>query len=125
MPFNNLLQRGEHATPSFDDAYPENLAHYLDDIETLCTLNTVANEGECKCATLRYLRNIATERLWKAIPEFTDTAKTYQEYKDGVLHMYPNLSKEQQTYTMHNLDTISEPACIRIQSTSDLGTYYH
>ena len=124
MPFDNLPQRSERAAPSFDDAYPENLVRYLDDVETLCTLNMVINEAECKCATLRYLRNIAMERLWKAIPEFVDMAKTYQEYKDGVLRMYPN-SSEEQTYTMHDLDMIiGERTRIRIQSASDLGTYY-
>ena len=72
---------------------------------------------------LKYLK-VQTENLWKTAEAWSDATKTYNEFKNEVLKLYPGTMSDR-TYTVQDLDlAISHYARISIISSADLGKYH-
>ena len=123
MALANLPGRSERSAPSFDDSRPEELARYFADLEDLFRLHTVNADDERKQGALKYLK-VQTENLWKTTEAWADATKTYNEFKEEVLKLYPGAMSDR-TYTIQDLDlVIGHYVRIGIIGSADLGEYH-
>lgn len=97
MALANLPGRNERSAPSFDETQAEELDQYFDDLEALYTHFNVQDDEDKKQASVKYLK-IRTGNLWKTTLAWSDTTKTYDEYKVEVYGLYPKAIGDR-TYT--------------------------
>ena len=65
-----------------------------------------------------------TAELWEILPEFADTAKTYQDFVDAVYKLYPGSDSEQH-WAITDMDKpVGETLWVGILSLADLGKYH-
>ena len=65
-----------------------------------------------------------TAELWKILPEFADTVKTYQDFVDAVYKLYPGSDSEQR-WAIADMDKlVGETSRVGILSLADLGRYH-
>jgi hypothetical protein len=82
----------------------------------------VTSEADKKRHTLRYV-NFDIELIWRAIPEFADPTTTYDEFKAGILNLYPDASEDNR-YFLSDMDTlIGERRRLGINSVNDLADF--
>ena len=105
MAFINLLARHEHAVPSFDKDWPEEIKRYFSDLADILHTHTVIADNECNVAALKYVKHHQTDKLWQSLPTFANGASTFEAFKADILWLYPNSSTDW-TYTTHDLDLL-------------------
>ena len=62
---------GGHATPSFDQSKPRELARFFEELEYLFERADLNQEADKKKHVLRYVE-FNVEQIWKSFPEFSD-----------------------------------------------------
>lgn len=123
MALANLPGRNERSAPKFDETHPDELDPYLDDIQDLLDRYNIIDHAEQKLAAVKYLKT-RTSKLWKTTAAWSDAAKTYDEFKEEVIGLYPG-ARGDRTYTIQDLDLIlGHYARTGILSSVDLGEYY-
>ena len=89
----DMLARGEHSVPFFDDTQPEELSRYFADLQFLLNCFQVVDENKRKQATVKYLK-IQTESLWKTTTTWLDPAATFDAFKTEVFRLYPGATSD-------------------------------
>jgi hypothetical protein len=117
--------RGEVTAPTFNKLNPRELPKFFDELEYLFERADIRwNEYEeedfyLKRHTLRYV-DFETEELWRAIPEFADPVMGYDDFKAGILGLYPDTSEDDR-YSLSDIDTlIGERRRLGINSVDDM-----
>ena len=114
--------RGEDTAPIFNKLKHRELPRFFDELEYLFVRAAITSEADKKRHTLRYV-DFDIELLWRAIPEFSDPIKTYDEFKTGILNLYPDAS-EDYLYSFDDIDTlIGERRRLGINSENDLADF--
>jgi len=109
MPF-----RGERAAPIFDHDQPSMLQQYFAQLDRLFTRCTIASDREKKDFATSFLKAGIAE-CWEALPEFSDSAKTFPQFHNQVTDRY----------TIHDLaHLVSDHVQSGIRSLQDLGTFH-
>ena len=115
--------RGEDAAPIFNKLKSRELPRFFDELEYLFVRAAITSEADKKRHTLRYV-DFDIELLWRAIPEFTDPTKTYDEFKAGILYFYPDASEDNR-YSLSDIDIlIGERRRLGINSVNDLADFH-
>ena len=115
--------RGERAAPSFDPAKPRELVRFFEELEYLFNRAALEQESDKKKHVLRYV-DFEVEQIWKTFPEYTNAAKTYQEFKAAILIHYPDASGDY-VYSLRDMDLlIGERQRLGISNTVDLADYH-
>ena len=115
--------RGERAAPIFDKTRPRELIRYFNDLEFLFPRAYISSEAEKKEYAVYYV-DFETEQAWKSIPEYANTAKTYQDLKEAILFFYPDASGDY-LYSLRDVDDlIVERRRIGIATPSDLSEFH-
>ena len=124
MPLSDLPARREETAPSFLDDQPDELERYFEDLHTLFLCHNVADQQDRKEAACRYT-SIRTEQLWKTTSAWSDPAQSFDNFKTEVSKLYPG-ALGSRSHTLQELErTIARYARIGIQSSAELGEYYH
>ena len=115
--------RGECAAPTFDSAKIRELPRFFSELEYLFKRAHLTSESEKKKHILRYV-NFNTEQMWKIIPEFSDSSKKYDDFKDAILAHYPDAIGDS-IYSLRDMDLlIAEHQRIGITISADLADYH-
>ncbi|KAH9019177.1 hypothetical protein EDB85DRAFT_2153994 [Lactarius pseudohatsudake] len=123
MPFQDLPHRREDSAPVLDLSDPCEILRYFDDIEFLFLKHRVSDDQEKKRAAVRY-PSVAVEQLWKTARAFSDTARSYEDFKVEVIALYPEAIAAQE-HTLADLDElVAHRARTPIRSEIELGAYY-
>ena len=118
-----MPMRNERAAPTFDSSKPRELLRYFEDLEQLLKRAAIDDEEDKKKQVLRYV-DFGTEQIWKTFPEFSDSNKTYQQFKEAILVHYPDASGDF-VFSIRDMDLlIGERQRIGINSTKDLSDYH-
>jgi hypothetical protein len=121
-PLTNLPGRSKRSAPSFNEE-PALLEGYFEDLQLLFDRYGVANDNDKKQAAIKYLK-IQTKNLWKTTDSWTDNTKTYDQFKDEIITLYPGATGDQ-TYMIQDLDlVIGHYAQTGILSSVDLEEYH-
>ena len=105
MTFTNLPGRRERLAPSFDEKRPGSLGRFFSDLKTLCESKGVTSDSDLKKAAVRYIET-DTEDLWKSTTAWKNLTKTFQDFKDEVLKLYPGKASNQ-VYCIQDLDLVT------------------
>ena len=115
--------RGERSAPSFDRDKPRELVRFFEELEYLFIRADLQNEADKKRHVLRYVE-FELEQLWKPLPEYADTTKSYKAFKEAILFHYPDASGDY-FYSLRDMDQlIEERRCLGISSTTDLSDFH-
>jgi hypothetical protein len=119
----HMPARGERAAPSFDKTKPRELVRFFEELEYLFERAALNKETEKKKHVLRYVE-FEVEQIWKNFPEYTDQAKTYEDFKNAILVHYPDASGDY-VYSLRDMDLlIGERQRVGIANTLDLADYH-
>ena len=114
---------GDHGAPAFDPSKPQELRHFFEELKFHFRRSNVVNEATMKKHVLRFT-DCDTAELWEILPEFADTAKTYQDFVDAVYKLYPGSDSEQH-WAITDMDKlVGETSWVGILSLVDLGKYH-
>ncbi|KAK0434411.1 uncharacterized protein EV420DRAFT_1653997 [Desarmillaria tabescens] len=89
--------------PKFDSDEPENLRHFLGQMEDLFSDYSITDDDEKKKKLVRYT-DAHTKEEWQALDEYT--SGTFAEFKEAVLKNYPEAA-DAETGTWERLTQIS------------------
>ena len=85
--------RGDRGAPAFDPSKPRELRRFFEELNFHFGRSNVVDEATMKKHTLQFA-DCDTAELWEILPEFADTAKTYQDFVDAVYKLYPGSDSE-------------------------------
>ena len=123
MPYFDLPFRRERSAPVLDASDTSAIWRYFEDLEVLFARHRVSDDAEKKRAATRY-PSIEVERLWQCACAFSDPARTYEDFKEEVIRMYPEISRDRM-HTLADLEeAVGQAARKDIRSEEDLGAYY-
>ncbi|EIN11612.1 hypothetical protein PUNSTDRAFT_63034 [Punctularia strigosozonata HHB-11173 SS5] len=112
--------RHDRSAPVFKNT--NDLPGYLDELERLFSEHGITGEREMINASLRYLP-YNESRVWKLVGAFTDQTKTWAEFKEEVIKLYPGAAIEGQT-TRGDLEAlVTARAASVIATRAELGEY--
>ncbi|EIN07619.1 hypothetical protein PUNSTDRAFT_16640, partial [Punctularia strigosozonata HHB-11173 SS5] len=95
---------------------------YIDKLERLFVEHGVTSDRNKINASLRYLPHLEA-RVWKSTNAFTDATKSWAEFKEEVIKLYPSAAIEGQT-TRGDLEALVRArAASVITSRAELGEY--
>ena len=115
--------RRHHGAPAFDPSKPQELCHFFEELKFHFRRSNVIDEVTMKKHALRFT-DCDTAELWEILPEFANTAKTYQDFVDAVYKLYPGSDSEQQ-WAIADMDKlVGETSWVSILSLADLGRYH-
>ena len=118
-----MPSRGDRSAPKFDPKQPRELRRYFDDLDFAFGRAAVTTDEAKKQHTCRYV-DVDTSELWETLEEYTDAAKTYDEFKEAVYALYPG-SEEERKWSVADMDQlVGERSRIGILLLSDLGEYH-
>jgi hypothetical protein len=120
----NLPSRHERLAPCFDDSRPNEIEQYFSDLGNLFNTYAVGTDLARKQATIKYLKAVATENLWKLLPAYLDAARSFNNFKVEILALYPSSSRDH-AYSIQDLNILIGK-CVRVGifSTNDATDYY-
>jgi hypothetical protein len=125
-PAANAIQmpaRGDRGAPQFDSTKPRELHRYFNDLEFLFTRSGVTDEAETKKHATGFL-SVDDQDIWEALEEFSTATKSYAEFKDAVLKLYPGTDVDRK-YTLADLDAlVGEYARLGILSKGDYSEFH-
>jgi hypothetical protein len=115
--------RRDRNAPKFDKTQPRQLRPYFSELESLFADAQVASEKEKKELALRYL-DLDTADVWETLDEYDAVTKSYEEFKNAVLELYPG-SEKTRRWTEEDLDRLTEAYSRNgIESLGDLAEYH-
>jgi hypothetical protein len=123
MPYSDLPSRRERSAPVLDAADPSTIWQYFEDLEVLFARHRVSDDAEKKRAATRY-PSLEVERLWQSARAFSDPARTYADFKEEVIHMYPEIARDRMHMLADLEEAIRQAARKDIRSEAELGVYY-
>ena len=85
--------RGDRGAPAFDPSKPRELRRFFKELKFHFGRSNVVNEAMLKKHALQFA-DCDTAELSEILPEFADTAKTYQDFMDAVYKLYPGSDSE-------------------------------
>ena len=85
--------RGDHGAPAFDPSKPRELRRFFEELKFHFGRSNVVDKAMMTKHALRFA-DCDTAELWEILPEFADTAKTYQDFVDAVYKLYPGSDLE-------------------------------
>jgi hypothetical protein len=113
--------KGNHTAPTFDPASPHTLPRYLTQVDHLPVRSRIDNLKECKDYVISFIE-LDLQDLWEAFPEYSDATKTFDDFKEALLHSYTDKDNR---YDMRELDQlIGERQQLGIHNLQDLTTYH-
>ena len=119
----NMPSRNHRTAPAFNPYEPRTLFRYFEDLGTLFTQCGVADAAEQKRYACTYIP-VNEEDVWTAIPQYSNVASTFDEFKEAIFELYPSCSKDRR-YTIDDLDRLTgAQQRLGIQSLEELSTYY-
>jgi len=119
----SMPSRGERTAPQFDPKRPRELRRYFADLDVQFVRASVTNGADQKKFACRYV-DIDTCEMWESLVEFTDTAKSFNEFKKAVLALYPG-SEEERKWSVADMDKlVGERSRLGVISIADLGEYH-
>ncbi len=95
---------------------------YISDIEGLFTCHTINTDADKKKWFIYYPSLVLSE-FWESLPEYSDTTKTYENFKDAVVAQYPDTSTTHK-YERHDLERIIGKYAQEVDNLADLGAFY-
>jgi len=115
--------RNERTAPKFDTSRPRELPRFFEDLEDLMTRAQIALDTDKKKQAVRYT-DFETEQIWKAVPEFKDNNKTYNDFKKAIMQHYPDAAGDF-IYSIRDMDLlIGERQRIGMATAKDLSDYH-
>src|SRR6266404_8295750 len=123
MPFQDLPYRHEKRAPTFDDADPARIWQYFEDLELLFQKHSISDNAEKKKATVNYT-SVTVERLWKYVPTFSNPMRSYEDFKEEIVKMYPEAIAARQPSFVDLEQLISHCIHTPISSVLELGKFY-
>ncbi|KDR81131.1 hypothetical protein GALMADRAFT_207976 [Galerina marginata CBS 339.88] len=124
-PSNNFFMpaRGDRSAPTFDPIKPRELKHYFSDLEFLMELAGVLTEANKKKHATRYV-SMDIADVWETLAEYKTAEKTYENFKDAVLKLYPGADDDQR-YSLADLDIIiGSHQRLGLSTLTELADYY-
>ncbi|KAI9060949.1 hypothetical protein FKP32DRAFT_1576974, partial [Trametes sanguinea] len=115
--------RGHTTAPTFDPAQPRTLRRFFQDIETLFERSGIDADEARKSWVVRYLP-IDVADLCESLPEFSDDAKTYDDFKAAVIALYPGAGEDRKFSVADVESLVAKRAASPITSISELSAYY-
>jgi hypothetical protein len=113
--------RGERSAPTFDQSQPNDLGRYFKQLETLFTRCAIQSDTEKKEYATSYVTSEVAD-TWEAIPEFTNPAKTFVEFRDRLFEIYNQVSLR---YILADIDRlIGERQRLGMRSLQDLSDFH-
>ena len=113
--------RGERSTPTFNQKEPNNIVQYFKQLKMLFTQCTITADANKKKYAMSYVKSEVAES-WEAIPEFTNTAHTYDNFKDWLLELYNQTALRYILLDLNHL--ISEDQRLGMHSLQDLLDFH-
>jgi hypothetical protein len=114
--------RSERTAPSFDRTKPREFTRFFDDLEHLFELATVNHEADKKKYVLYYV-DFETEQMWRWLPTYSDTAKTYADFKAEIFGFYPKAADN--VYSICDVQTlITNQQRLGIGTVADLREFH-
>ncbi|THH09349.1 hypothetical protein EW146_g8707 [Bondarzewia mesenterica] len=95
---------GDRTTLTFDTKQPHELHRYFTDLEFYFTCSEVTNDEEKKTHACRFL-DVDTCELWQLLAKYTDTAKTYEDFKSVIYKLYPG-AEEDRKWSIADMDKL-------------------
>ena len=99
-----MPSRGDRAAPTFDPAQSRSLRRYFEDLERLFTRSQIVDDADKKLYACSYVP-IDVADMWEMLPEYSDVQKTYDQFKEAVIKLYPG-SDIGQLWTRADLFTL-------------------
>ena len=114
--------RSERTAPSFDRTKSREFTRFFNDLEHLFRLATVNHEADKKKYVLYYV-DFETEQMWRWLPTYADTAKTYADFKAEILGFYPKATDN--VYSFSDVQTlIANQQRLGISTVADLQEFH-
>ncbi len=98
------------------------LTCYISDIEGLFTHHSI-NANTDKKKWFIYYPGLIISEFWESLPEYSDAAKIYENFKDAVIAQYPDASTTCK-YERHNLERVIGKYVREVDNLADLGAFY-
>ncbi|KAJ7177321.1 hypothetical protein C8R43DRAFT_1118325 [Mycena crocata] len=115
--------RGDRNAPQFNSQKPRELPRYFQDLQYLFTRANVTDSTEKKQHSTRFL-TVEDQAVWETLEQFTDAAKSFDEFKTAVLSLYPGTDPDR-THSLADLNSlIEEYAHVGIHSKADFSEFY-
>ena len=83
----------DHGALVFDPSKPQELHCFFKELKSHFGQSNVIDETLMKKHTLQFA-DCDTMELWEILPEFSGTAKMYQDFVDAVYKLYPSSDSE-------------------------------
>ena len=114
---------GDRGAPAFDPSKPQELHRFFKELKFHFGRSNVVDDTTMKKHALRFA-DCDTAELWEILPEFSDTAKTYQDFVDAVYKLYPGSDLERRWVIADMDKLVGETSRVGILSLADLGRYH-
>ena len=102
---------------------PRELSRFFEELEYLFDRAKLVNEAEKKKHVLRYVE-FDVEQLWKTFPEYTNEARTYEDFKNAILVHYPDASGDY-VYSLRDMDLlVGERQRLGISTTTEFAEFH-
>ncbi len=98
------------------------MTRYISDIEGLFTHHSI-NANADKKKWFIYYPGLVISEFWESLPEYSDAAKTYENFKDAVIAQYPDASTTRK-YERHDLERVIGKYVREVDNLADLGAFY-
>jgi len=113
--------RGERSSPTFNQNQPNDLGRFFKQLETLFARCAIQTDAEKKDYVTSYVSSEVAD-TWEAIPEFTNPAKTFLEFRNRLFEFYNQVSLK---YILADIDRlIGERQRLGIRSLQDLSDFH-
>jgi hypothetical protein len=114
--------RGHRTAPSFSPDQPRELRRYFQELDSLFTQCSIADDQAKKKLACRYL-DVDSAELWESLTEY-DPTKSYADFIAAVYKLYPG-SEDERKWSISDMDKlVGEQLRVGIYDASELGIYY-
>jgi hypothetical protein len=118
-----MPSRCDRSAPKFDPKQPRELRRYFVDLDFAFRQAGVTDRFEKKRHACRYA-DIDTSELWETLDEYSNAAKSFDEFRIAVHALYPG-SDEERRWSVADMDQlVAERSHIGIRSLGELGEYH-
>ncbi|KAI9449029.1 hypothetical protein BJY52DRAFT_1192920 [Lactarius psammicola] len=122
MPFQDLPCQGERSAPILNITHPLSIKRYFDRLEFLFLKHSISDTQEKKLAAVMYHSEAEIEELWRTAFAFSDPTCSYEDFKEEIIELYPEVEAAQPT--LEELETlVAARTHSQIRSEQELGEY--
>ncbi|KLO04804.1 hypothetical protein SCHPADRAFT_840191 [Schizopora paradoxa] len=98
-----MPRRGDRGAPAFDGDGPA-LLRYFEDVEMCIEECAIESERMKKRYLVRYT-DATTAETWESLAEYGDDTKTYKDFKNAVIGLFPGMEPERR-YGVRDLEAL-------------------